>query len=137
MRSIVLVWCLLAATGCDEQNSTGPTGPTVPINQQFTLAPGEAAAIDRTAVRVQFIRVMGDSRCPADALCIWVGDATVHVRVFEGVKTSDYDLHTANSEQSTIEHGGMRISLVQLQPYPFSHRTIQPSDYRATLDVRR
>ena len=137
MRSIVLVCCLLAATGCDEQEATGPTDPTFPINQQFTLAPGEAAAIDRTGLRVQFIRVIGDSRCPADALCIWVGDATVHVRVFEGALTSDYDLHTANSEQSTIEHGGMRISLVQLQPYPFSHRTIQPSDYRATLDVRR
>ena len=137
MRSIVLVFCLLAATGCDEQDPTGSTGPTVPINQQFTLAPGEAAAIERAGVRVQFIRVMADSRCPADALCIWVGDATVHVRVFEGETTSDYDLHTANSEQSTIEHGGMRISLVQLQPYPFSHRTIQPSDYRATLEVRR
>jgi hypothetical protein len=59
------------------------------------------------------------------------------VRVFGGPATSDYDLHTANSEQSTIEHGGMRISLVQLQPYPFSNRTIQPSEYRATLEARR
>jgi hypothetical protein len=134
MRPIVLVFCLLATTGCDEKAATGPT---VPVNQQFTLAPGEAASIDRTGVRVQFIRVMADSRCPADALCIWVGDATVHVRVFEGAASSDYDLHTANSEQTTIEHGGMRISLVQLQPYPFSNRTIQSSDYRATLEVRR
>lgn len=134
MRPIVLIFCLLAATGCDE---TAATGPSVPLNQQFTLAPGEAASIDGTGVRVQFIRVMADSRCPADALCIWVGDATVHLRVFAGAATSDYDLHTASSEQSSIEHGGMRISLVQLQPYPFSHRTIQPSDYRATLEVRR
>jgi hypothetical protein len=137
MRPIVLAFCLLAATGCDEKGATGPTGPTVPLNQQFTLAPGEAAAIELTGLRVQFIRVMADSRCPADALCIWVGDANVHVRVFEGTATSDYDLHTANSEQSTIEYRGMRISLVQLQPYPFSNRTIQPSDYRATLQVRR
>jgi hypothetical protein len=131
------VFCLLAATGCDEKDATGPTGPTVPLNRQFTLAPGEATAIDSTNLRVQFIRVLGDSRCPADAICIWVGDATVHVRVFEDAATSDYDLHTANSEQSTIEHRGTRISLVQLQPYPFSSRTIQPSDYRATLEVRR
>jgi hypothetical protein len=137
MRPIVLVFCLLAATGCDEKAPAGPTGPTVPINQQFTLAPGEAAVIEGTGLRVQFMRVLGDSRCPADALCIWIGDATVHVRIFEGTATSDYDLHTANSQQSTIEHGGTRVSLVQLQPYPFSSRTIQPSDYRATLDVRR
>jgi hypothetical protein len=134
MRSIAVAFCLLAATGCDEKASTAPT---VPVNQQFTLAPGEAASIEETGLRVQFIRVMVDSRCPADAVCIWVGDATVHVRVFGGPATSDYDLHTANSEQSTIEHGGMRISLVQLQPYPFSNRTIQPSEYRATLEARR
>jgi hypothetical protein len=137
MRPSALVFCLLAATGCDEKDATGPTGPTVPLNQQFTLAPGEAAAIEPTGLRVQFIRVMADSRCPADALCIWVGDADVHVRVFDGSATSDYNLHTANSEPSTIEHRGTRIALVQLQPYPFSNRTIQPADYRATLQVRR
>ena len=134
MRPIALMFCLLAATGCDEK---GPTAPTVPVNQQFTLAPGEAASIESTPLRVQFIRVMSDSRCPADAICIWVGDATVHLRVFEGSATTDYDLHTANSEQMTVDHRGARILLVQLQPYPFSSRTIQPSDYRATLEVRR
>jgi hypothetical protein len=137
MRPIALVFCLLAATACDEKGATGPTGPIVPLNQQFTLAPGEAVAIEGTGLRVQFVRVMSDSRCPADALCISAGDAAVHVRVVEGTATSDYDLHTAASEQSTIEHRATRIALVQLQPYPFSARAIQPSDYRATLEVRR
>jgi hypothetical protein len=134
MRASVLVVCLLATTACDEQ---APTAPMLPINQQFTLTPGEAAAIDGAGLRVQFMRVMGDSRCPADAICVWVGDATVVVRVFAGTGTSDYDLHTNNSLQSTVDHGGVRISLVRLQPYPFSNRPIQPSDYRATLEVRR
>jgi hypothetical protein len=134
MRASVLIFCLLAATACDEQ---APTGPAVPINQQFTLAPGEAAAIDRAGLRLQFMRVIGDSRCPADAICVWIGDATVLVRVFVGTQTSDYDLHTNNSLQSTVDIGGVRIALVQLQPYPFSNRPIQPADYRATLEVRR
>ncbi len=134
MRAILLIFCLLAGTACDEK---APTGPTVPTNQQFTLAPGETAAIDTTPVRVQFMRVMGDSRCPADAICIQGGDAIVLIRVYEGAMTRDYDLHTGNAQQAVVEHGGLRISLVQLQPYPFSSRTIEPSDYRATLEVRR
>jgi hypothetical protein len=134
VRAILLFFCLLAATGCDEK---GPTGPSVPTNQQFTLAPGETAAIDTTPLRVQFRRVMGDSRCPADAICIQGGDAIVLIRVYEEKATRDYDLHTGNSQQAAVDHGGMRISLVQLQPYPFSSRTIEPSDYRATLEVRR
>jgi hypothetical protein len=134
MRAILVGICLLAATACDEQ---GPTGPTVPVDRQFTLAPGEAAIVEGTGLRVQFVRVMGDSRCPADAFCIQGGDAIVLVRVHEGTATRDYDLHTGNSQQATVDHRGRRISLVQLQPYPFSSRTIQPSDYRATLEVRR
>jgi len=134
MRAIFMLVCLLAATACDEK---APTGPTVPLNQQFTLAPGETAVIDGTGLSVRFVRVTGDSRCPADALCIHRGGAIVLVRVFERAGTRDYDLHTEDSQQAGVEHGGMRISLVQLQPYPFSSRTIEPSDYRATLDVRR
>ncbi|HEY6359582.1 MAG TPA: hypothetical protein VIX63_00690 [Vicinamibacterales bacterium] len=93
--------------------------------------------IGGTGRRVQFVRVNGDSRCPADAICVWAGDAIVELRVFDGAAASDYQLHTADSQRATIAHADMRIMLVQLQPYPFSNRTIQPSDYRATLEVRR
>ena len=31
--------------------------------------------------------------------------------------------------------GGRRSTLVELQPYPFSSRTIAPDEYRATLTV--
>lgn len=133
MRPFLLTVCLLAATACDEK---APTGPTVPINQQFTLAPQEVAVIAGTGRRVQFVRVAGDSRCPADAICIWVGDAVVTLRVFDGSASREYELHTIDSQRGTVVHGDIRITLVQLQPYPYSHRTIQPSDYRATLEVR-
>jgi hypothetical protein len=36
-----------------------------------------------------------------------------------------------------VKHGDLTIELVQLSPYPFSSRTIQPDEYRATLRVTR
>jgi hypothetical protein len=126
------VSCLLLA-GCDEQS---PVGPTVPLNQQFTLAPGESASIENTAIRIEFMRVSGDSRCPADAVCIQGGDARVEVRVTNGSSTR-YDLHTGDQSRAAVTHAGFRIELVQLQPYPFSSRTIAPGEYRATLTVSR
>ena len=134
MRAILAFFCLLAVTGCDEK---APGRPTVPIDQQFTLAPGETAVIESTGLRLQFLRVTGDSRCPADAVCIQGGDAIVVVRVHEGSATRDYELHTGNAQLATVDHGGRQISLVQLQPYPFSSRTIEHGDYRATLEMRR
>jgi hypothetical protein len=132
MRLWMVAVCLLAATACDETN---PIGPTVRLNQRFTLAPGEVSAIEGTTLQVQFVRVSGDSRCPADAVCIQGGDALVHVRAMDAGASADYELHTGDSSRASATHKGMRIELVDLQPFPFSSRTIAPGDYRATLVV--
>ena len=127
----VLVVLALGAIGCNESI----TGPTVPLNSEFELAPGQAAVIDDAALSVRFNRVSGDSRCPADAFCILGGDALVHVTATSRQSSRDYELHTG--DMRPVQHEGTTIALVQLQPYPFSSRTIAPGDYRATLKVTR
>jgi hypothetical protein len=134
MRPFLVVLCLLAVTACDEQN---PVGPTVGVNERFTLAPSEVATVRDVGLNVQFMNVTGDSRCPADALCIQGGDALVHIRVLDGGATSSYELHTGDSSRATVTHNQVRIALVELQPYPFTSRTIAPGEYRATLTVSR
>jgi hypothetical protein len=132
MRPLIIVFCLLAITACDEKS---PFGPTVNTNDRFTLAPGEVARVQDVDLRVQFMAVTGDSRCPADALCIQGGDAIVHIQVIDRGATSAYELHTGDSRRATVTHQQVRISLVELQPYPFTSRTIAPGEYRATLTV--
>ncbi len=131
MRLLLLVICLFAVMGCDES----PTGPGVPLRQRFTLAPGDVARIDDTALRVQFLSVSGDSRCPADAVCITGGDATVHVRAIESGSPAEYELHTGDASRARATHRRFVITLEELQPYPFSSRTIAPGEYRATFSV--
>jgi hypothetical protein len=130
---IVALSCLLAATACDQKS---PLAPTVPLNEQFTLAPGDTASIENTSIRIEFLRVSGDSRCPADAFCVQGGDALVEVRVTDSSPV-EYNLHTGDQSLASVTHAGYQIALVQLQPYPFSSRTIQPNEYRATLTVSR
>jgi hypothetical protein len=134
MRPFIVVLCLLAATACDEDS---PTGPTVNPNERFTLAPSEVATVEDVDLRVRFVTVSGDSRCPADAICIQGGDALVQIQVIDNGGTSDYELHTGDSSRAAITHRQVRIALVELQPYPFSSRPIVPGDYRATLTVTR
>ena len=124
---------LLFVTACDEAS---PVGPTVPLSQRFPLEPGETASVEGTSLRVQFLRVSGDSRCPVDAICIQGGDAVVHVRATDSTP-ADYELHTGGPPHTVVTPSGFRIELAELLPYPFSSRTIQPDDYRATLIVTR
>lgn len=130
---ILVVPCLFLVSACAE---SARAGPTVPLNQDFTLAPGETASIRDTSVRVQFLRVSGDSRCPTDVVCIQGGDALVEIRATNG-SAAEYDLHTGDQARASATHVGLRIDLVNLQPYPFSTRTIGPDEYRATLRVTR
>jgi hypothetical protein len=129
---VVLVLAMFALAACDESL----TAPTVGLNQEFVLAPGEAATIATTGLRIRFVGVRGDSRCPADAVCILGGDAIVAIEVLSfGGGRHEYDLHTGDLRP--VVHEGFAIALVKLEPYPFSSQTIQPNDYRATLRVTR
>ena len=112
----------------------GPSGPTVPLDRAFTLSPGESTHVEDAGFSVRFLGVFGDSRCPADAVCILGGDASVRISVTAG-RASLYELHTG--DERPVTHDGFTIALVQLDPYPFSAQPIQPEDYRATLRVTR
>jgi hypothetical protein len=123
---------LVIATGC----GASVAGPTNPLDRPFTIGVGEATTVSGGGLVIEFTRVSGDSRCPADALCIQGGDAIVHIHV-TGNGAASYELHTGDASRATVAHGQYRISLVELQPYPFSSTPINPGDYRATLLVRR
>jgi hypothetical protein len=107
------------------------------LNERFTLSPGEVARLDGGDLRFEFVRVSGDSRCPADAICIQGGDAIVQIRATGGNSAALLGLHTGDSSQASAVYDGARITLIELQPYPFSSRPIDPGDYRATLTVTR
>jgi hypothetical protein len=112
------------------------TSPTVPLGRPFVLAPGEAVRIAATDSRLRFVAVENDSRCPGDALCIHQGDAIVRIVLEEpGDAPHAYLLHTAGTTQ--VSHENLTISIVDLQPYPFSSHPIAAEDYRATLRVTR
>lgn len=111
------------------------TGPSVRLDTTVAMAPGETASIAATATRLHFIGVAGDSRCPADALCITGGDAAVRIAITTGGTRRDYELHTGS--MAPVRDAGLTIALVELSPYPFSTRPIAPDEYRVTLRVTR
>lgn len=134
MRTLALAGCLVVMTvAC----SDSPSSPDSRLNEQFTLAAGASTTVDDTNLQIRFVGVSGDSRCPADAVCIQGGDAVVRVRVSGLSLPAEYELHTGDSRGAQASHGPYRIALIQLQPYPFSSGPIAAGDYRATLEVTR
>jgi hypothetical protein len=134
MRRLTLAVCLLAVTGCAANN---PLAPSVSLDAEFTVAQGAAVSVQGTSLRLQFQAVTGDSRCPSDVFCITGGDAVVQIRASGYGTPVVLELHTGDSARATAIYGSLRVTLVSLQPYPFSGRTIEQGEYRATLRVAR
>jgi hypothetical protein len=89
-------------------------------------------------VRLTFVEVSGDSRCPADAICIQGGDAVVVVRGTAGSMSRNLELHTGDASRAAEVFESVRVELNELQPYPFASRPpIGKDAYRATMTVTR
>lgn len=102
-----------------------------PLGEPFTLKLGAAATVDGGKLVIAFERIVEDSRCPADVMCAWSGQAIVALQVAIGDEMqtvelggfTDYDgvlrpqrpgLETTPS----AEVGGYTIELLTVMPYP-------------------
>ena len=104
--------------------------------QQVSVRVHKQKSVMRDRLRIKFVAVE-DSRCPADANCVWAGNAKVIIRVTNrNGKTETFDLNT-NLEGKTARFGGYEIRLVSVSPYPRSNIRINPNGYTARFTVRK
>jgi hypothetical protein len=115
-----------------------PTASSVPAGSDFLLRAGESATVEGTDFSVRFDMVANDSRCPADAVCVWQGDAEAIFTVTQGSRPSvPLTLHTRPGEGQRAVVGDFMLTLTHLDPYPYSGRQTSPQDYRASLRLDR
>jgi hypothetical protein len=111
----------------------------VRLGHEFKLRAGQQASIKGTKLRITFMNVKDDSRCPSDVTCVWAGNAAVRLWVTSGRSSKTLTLNTAGSQSlsNEVQYQGYKITLVDLGPYPRSDRKIGKNDYRATLLVTK
>jgi len=97
-----------------------PYNQRVNINNDFTI---------------HFNRVIADSRCPMDAICLWPGDGEVELKLSSGRNIERVVLHTFLSPQEYI-YRNYKISLKELRPYPKSTNSIRPGVYVVVIEVK-
>jgi len=137
--SLVTFSMVLACGGAFASVSANGAAQTVRLEREFKLRPGQQASVKGTKLRITFMSVKDDSRCPKDVTCVWAGNATVRLWVTNGRSSKSLTLNTAKSQSLSNEvvYQGYKITLVDLSPYPHSKHKIAKSDYRATLLVSK
>ena len=94
-------------------------------------------AVARTGLRIRFVEMVEDSRCPVDTNCVWAGNAKVKIEVRGGRNGRQSFELNSNLAPAVVKYGGYEIKLVDLTPHPSSNIRINPSGYVARFEVKR
>ena len=107
------------------------------VGKEFPIKVGQQLKLEGADVKVEFIGVPQDSRCPTNVNCVWAGNAEVSLEWTLDKCTTAITLNTHATSGAGDESkiGGFRVKLIKLDPSPHSEKKISPSDYTATLLV--
>jgi hypothetical protein len=112
MKRITLVFALLAAVIILPVIASACTYGqiSVPLNTEYTLPIGKTAVINGEQLRIKFVEVTGDSRCPTGVECIQDGDAKCLMQIFYmDSETSVTLTQMGGNESSKVTYNGYTI----------------------------
>lgn len=108
----------------------------VGLEEEFELGAGEAAIIDTSDYRVQFVEIRADSRCPEGVQCPWQGDAEVVLSVVRPEQdTLDLVVNIGTSADAHPIGGGYSLRVLQLRPPAREQERIPPDEYVVRLAI--
>lgn len=125
LAGMLLIGCGHAAGG-----AAPPPGP-----QKITLRVGQEAKVKGSDVRVKFLSVDNDSRCPEGVNCIWAGSVGVSLMLSaRGAEGQRLKLNTA-TEPQTATFKGYVLKIDSVRPPRVEGKKIEPGGYVITLSV--
>ncbi len=90
--------------------------------------------VGKGAMKVAFVELVEDSRCPVDVDCVWAGNAKIKVRVTKNGKSKVIELHTAPMTVLPT-YAGYQFKLKRLTPELRSNVRVNRNAYEATLEI--
>jgi len=143
IQLLLIVFGFLAITIANlEQESFAQSSEPMTIeanlDSEFLLQVNQSAEIKSEELKITFLNVTSDSRCPSDVTCIWQGQAGIELDVQKGEEESTVSLSIGgdSSPEESIFNSYL-IQLVDLSPYPISTKNIQPEDYTVTIKITK
>jgi hypothetical protein len=113
---LLLTACKVVPASPDEPSATGNHAATArTLGDTVRIDVRTSASWDAGRFVVAFDTVEADSRCPADAMCVWQGDAAAGFHLTVDGRRAGTTLHTA-TEPKQVEYAGYVIRLVNVEP---------------------
>lgn len=112
------------------------TVPAAQTRDMLTIKVGQQKVDKASGLRIKFVSVVEDSRCPVDVDCIHAGNAKIKVRITGQRSSKDFEFNTTIGPKGDMLDG-WAIYLEELAPVPRSNKKTNPKHYTAKFKVTR
>ncbi|MFX1517094.1 MAG: hypothetical protein ACFFC6_12400 [Promethearchaeota archaeon] len=104
------------------------------IGTDVSLHIGESVIIKNHGIKLKFVDVLEDSRCPSDVECVWEGTVSLMINIrYSQQDLGDFILNSSNLHKASFN--GYYVKFKALEPYPISTEIIPKTSYVATFRV--
>jgi hypothetical protein len=119
MKPVPIILVMLLISSLPSQALTTTPITEIKLGKPFKLERGAGyeflGLYAKAGIKVHFLRVVSDSRCPINAECFWAGDAELEFSIKQGLVARKFVLNTFSKTQSPNIFG-YRLELRGLKP---------------------
>lgn len=84
--------------------------------ENVTINAGLSKTSKTGKIKITFVRIEEDSRCPEDTTCVWAGNAKVKIKLAKGKKAARTFHLNSTLDPKVITFEGYDIAFVDLSP---------------------
>ncbi len=139
MKKILIALTILIGTTCIAQDSTQVVeaiAPKIVSKLEF----GQLVKIND--YELKFVKVISDSRCPKNVTCVWAGEVTVLVEVYNKGKLVDQKRlnfgrasYTNRTLLNLISTETYKVAGFNVLPYPSDGTKLKEEEYYIQLEL--
>lgn len=139
MKTLNLLWIALLSGMLFSSCNNDDIQPisNFQLGESFELAFDETAHCVCGDLSVTFADVVGESRCPIGAVCVWQGQAEVKINLKHEGNLHVFSLisQAGNRELARDTIGNLVVELLDVKPYPILDQPVDEDDYRIELII--
>ena len=124
--AVVLVFAAACARNPSDNAAPAQAQPPIAIDDTLRIPLGRQAVTRDGGLRLTFVRLEADSRCPTNVVCVWQGDAAVRLSGSSAAGAIEAAIHTT-LEPRTFDVNGYTIHVLDVLPHPGSGSAQPPS----------
>jgi hypothetical protein len=108
------------------------------LGEEIPLHVGQSVVVTGEDVKIRFVEVSEDSRCPKDVTCVWEGRVVAVVEVTSGSSPRQLELIQPGLTEEPAEETHQEYQLTfKVEPYPEEGQELAADDYTLVLIISR